>query len=45
VLQRYSIQKLHGDERIAAQVVNLVDRADIGMVECGSGLRLSLEAA
>jgi hypothetical protein len=44
MLQCHAIQKLHGDERFAALVVNLVDSADIRMIEGGSGLRLSLEA-
>jgi len=41
LLQRHPVQKLHGDEGLP----NLVDGADIGMVQCGRGLSLSLEAS
>src|SRR5450755_4674332 len=45
MLQRHPVEKLHGDKRSAMLVVNLIYRADIGMVQCGSGLRLALKAA
>jgi hypothetical protein len=44
VLQRHPVQKLHGDESLPMLIVNLVDRADIGMVQRGSGLSFPLEA-
>src|ERR1700756_3881850 len=43
VLQRLPVQKLHGDERLPLVFANLVDRADVGMVERRGGLRLALE--
>jgi len=44
MLQRQPVQKLHGDERCAVLVINLVDGADVRMIQCGSSLRFSLEA-
>ena len=43
VLQRQPIQILHGDERLTVLLADVIDRADIGMVQGGSGLRLTLE--
>ena len=43
VLQRHAVQKLHGDERLAILFVNLVNRANVGMVEGGGSLSLALE--
>ena len=40
MLQRRAIQKLHGDEGLAVLFANVVDGADVGMVQCRSGLRL-----
>ena len=45
VLQRPPVQKLHGDERFAVLVVNFVDRADVGMVQCRGRLGFALETA
>jgi hypothetical protein len=45
VLQRQALQELHGDECFAVLVVNFVNRADVGMVQCGSSLGLTLKAA
>ena len=45
MLQRQSVQKLHGDKRVAMLVVNFVDRADVGMIECGGRLGFALKAA
>jgi hypothetical protein len=44
MLQCDSIQKFHGNKSLPVLVVNFVDRADVGMVQGGSGLRFSLEA-
>ncbi len=43
MLQRHAVQKLHGDERLAVLLADLVDGADVGMVQRGRGLRLALE--
>ena len=45
MLQRQPVQKLHDDEGLAVLLPDLVDRADIGMVQCRSGLSFSLEAS
>ena len=44
VLQGLPLQQFHGDERVPPVLVNIVDRADVGMVEGGGGLGLTLEA-
>ena len=44
LLQRLSFEQLHGDKRVAPVLVNIVDRADVGMVEGGGGLGFALEA-
>ena len=44
MLQRQAVQKLHDDERMAVLLPDLVDRADIGMVQRRGRLRLPLEA-
>ena len=38
-----ALEKLHGDERFAVLVVNLVDGADIGMIEGGRSAGLAAE--
>jgi hypothetical protein len=43
MLQRYSVEKLHNQERMAILLPDLVDGADIGMIECRRRLRLPLE--
>src|SRR5580658_2020322 len=43
MLQRYSVKKLHNQERMAILLPDLVDGADIGMIECRGRLRLPLE--
>ncbi len=37
VLQRLPLEKLYDDERLAVVLANVVDRADVGMVERRSG--------
>jgi hypothetical protein len=44
VLQRQSVQKLHGDEGLAVLVVNFVDGADVRMIQCRSSLGFALKA-
>ena len=43
MLQGQPIQKLHGDEGLAILLADVVNRTNIGMVECGGGLRFSLK--
>ena len=42
MLQRQSVQKLHGDEALTLSLVNLEDHANVGMVQGGSSLRFTL---
>jgi len=44
VLQRLALQQLHADEGLALVLVDVVDRADIGVVEGRRGPGLALEA-
>jgi hypothetical protein len=44
MLQRHSVQKLHGDEGLAALVINLVNGADVRMIQGGRSLRFALES-
>ena len=44
VFQRCAIQKFHRDELLSVMLADLVNRADIGMVQRRSRLCLSLEA-
>ncbi len=43
-LQSHAIQEFHGDERLPVLLSDVVNGADVRVVQCGSGLRLSLEA-
>src|SRR5208282_1112246 len=43
--QRLPVEKLHRDERLAVVFADLINRADIGMVQGGSSLCLTLKAA
>ena len=43
MLQGQAVEELHGDEGLAALVVNFVDGADVGMIQSGGGLRFALE--
>ena len=45
MLQRHAVKKLHGDERLPVLIVDLIDGADVGMVQGRSGLGLTLKAA
>ncbi len=44
MLQGQSIQKLHRDEGLSVLVINLVDGADIRMIQCGRSLGFALKA-
>src|SRR5271154_2455550 len=44
MLQRRAIHEFHGDKRLAVLLANLVDRADVGMIQRGGRARLSPEA-
>jgi hypothetical protein len=44
MFQGHAIEKFHGDERIAGLFTDVMDGADIGMVERAGGLSLALEA-
>ncbi len=45
LLQRLTIQKLHGDERAPIRLANFIDGADIRMVQRRSSLRLALKSS
>ena len=44
VLERLSLQQLHGDEVLAVRFVNLMNSADVRMIERRGGKRFSLKA-
>src|ERR1039457_1220336 len=44
MLQRYAVQKLHGDERLLTVFADFVDGANIGMIESGRCSRLPAKA-
>ena len=44
VLQRAALQQLHGDEGAAFVIADIVDGANVGMVQRRSGSRLAQEA-
>jgi len=43
VLEGLALEQFHGDEGLAVVLVDLVNRADIGMVEGGGGARFALK--
>ncbi len=43
MLQRHAIEELHGDERLALFIPDVVDGADVRMVQRRSCLRLTLK--
>ncbi len=43
MLQRETVQELHHDKRLTVLLTDIVNRADVGMVECGSRLRFPAE--
>src|SRR5579864_1345902 len=44
LLQRRAFQILHRNKTRAVVLANLINRADVRMIQCGSGARLSPEA-
>jgi hypothetical protein len=42
--QRHTIQKFHRDERVAGVLSDVMNRANVGMIQRGSGLGFALEA-
>ena len=45
MFQRLAFQVLHDDEGLVALFPNVMDGADVGMIQCGCGLGLAPEAA
>ena len=45
VLEGFAFQIFHGDIGSSIFLANVVNRADIGMIQCRRGLRLALETA
>jgi hypothetical protein len=43
VPQRLPFQQFHGNEGPAFVFADVVDRADVGVIQCGRGLRLALK--
>ena len=43
VLERLAVEKFHGDEGLAVLFADVVNGADVGMVERGGGLGFALE--
>src|ERR1700747_828524 len=44
MLQRDALEKFHGDEGLAILFADVVDGADVGMIERGGGLSFALKA-
>ena len=45
VLQGLAFEELHGDERLAVLLADVVNGADVGMIQGGCGVRFAPEAA
>src|SRR6266550_2907000 len=43
MLQRHAIEKLHGDEGLTVVFTNVVDCADVRMIQCRGSLCFALE--
>jgi len=43
VFQRHAVEKFHGDECLTVVFADVVDGADVRMIESRRGLRLALE--
>jgi hypothetical protein len=44
MLQRHAIEKLHGDERMTGMFADLIDGADVGMIQRGRRARFTAKA-
>ena len=44
VFQRFAIKVFHGDERVGIALTDIVNRADVGMVQSGSSLCFALKS-
>jgi len=44
MLQGHAIKELHGDKGAALVLADVVDGADVGMIQCRGGLRFALKA-
>ena len=44
MLQGHAIEKFHRDERLAILLADIIDRANVGMVQCGCGLSFAVKA-
>ena len=44
VFERLAVEKLHGDEGLAVLFADVVNGANVGVVQCGCGLGLALKA-
>src|SRR5579872_6551040 len=44
MFERYSFEKFHHDERLAFMLPDLMNGADVGMIERGGGARLAPES-
>jgi hypothetical protein len=45
MLERRAIEKFHGDESLAILLADVVNGADIGVVQRGGGLSFTLKAS
>src|ERR1019366_4108996 len=43
MLQRHAVEKFHSEEHLPVLLANVVDRANIGMIQCRGSLRFALE--
>ncbi len=44
VLECVALEQLHGDEGLAFILVDFINRADVGVIQAGSSLRLTLKS-
>src|ERR1700693_6512740 len=44
LFQRHAVQEFHGDERVPGVFADVINRADVGMIERRGGFSLTLEA-
>ena len=44
VLQRFAVEKFHGNEMLAVLLADVMNCADVRMIQCGRGLRFAAES-